>query len=96
METGRLLPIYQEAISGLQADIGRIPVEKAKAALLLLSGDKDTLWPSTRMAQQIVDWLKSCEYPYPVEHISYDVGHNVPEEAPQSWDKLYHFLKTHY
>jgi len=96
MQTHNFLKLYQEAIAGPQASVGRIPIEKSRAALLMLSGKKDRLWPSTQMALEIVKQLDAVKYPHAYEHVSYDVGHNVPDEAPESWNKLFGFLKNHY
>jgi len=70
-----------------------IPVEKMSAAVLLLSGEKDRIWPSTEMSKRIVRRLKENQYTYPFRHISYDAGHNIRVE---SWPDLLQFLKKHY
>ena len=51
-----------------------IPVEKMKASLLLISGKMDTLWPSTKSADMIVERLKEKKYPYPYEHVAFEHG----------------------
>ena len=43
-----------------------IPVENAKATIILLSGDKDNIWPSSYMANELVNRLKKKNYSYPV------------------------------
>jgi len=49
-----------------------IKVEKIKGPILLLSATKDEVWPSTPMAEKIVNRLKSKNYKYYYEHIKID------------------------
>jgi dienelactone hydrolase len=70
-----------------------IPVEKMSAAVLLLSGKKDAIWPSTEMSQRIIRRLADNRYKFPFQHISYDAGHNIRVE---SWPDLLRFIKKHY
>jgi len=70
-----------------------IPVEKMSAALLLLSGEKDAIWPSTEMSERIIHRLEKNLYKFPFQHISYDAGHNIREK---SWPNLLQFIKTNY
>ncbi len=70
-----------------------IPVEIMSAAVLLLSGEKDAIWPSTEMSERIIRRLEKNRYKFPFQHISYDAGHNIRVE---SWPDLLRFLKKHY
>ena len=70
-----------------------IPVEKMSAAILLLSGEKDEIWPSTKMSKRIIRRLEKNHYKFPFQHISYDAGHNIRVE---SWKDLLQFILTHY
>ncbi|MBT8329102.1 MAG: hypothetical protein KJN87_05305 [Desulfofustis sp.] len=70
-----------------------IPVENMSAAVLLLSGEKDAIWPSTEMSKRIIQRLEDNQYNFPFQHISYDAGHNIRAE---SWPDLIQFLKKHY
>ena len=70
-----------------------IPVEKMSAAVLLLSGKKDKVWPSTDMSKRIIQRLEDNQYDYPFHHISYDAGHNIRVE---SWPDLLQFIKKHH
>jgi len=96
MQTHRFLPIYTEAIEGPKAAVGRIKIENAKAHLLFVSGKKDELWPSYKMSEIMMQKLKEKEYPYHYEHLSYNTGHGVIHEVPESWDKIFGFLQTCY
>jgi len=79
---------YKEAVEPFA-----IPVEKMSAAILLLSGKKDAIWPSTEMSERIIQRLADNRYKFPFQHISYDAGHNIRVE---SWPDLLRFIKTHY
>jgi len=70
-----------------------IPVEKMSAAVLLLSGQKDSTWPSTEMSIRIMHRLKRYNYPFPFEHISYNAGHDI---RMMSWPDVMRFIKTHF
>ncbi|MBT8333924.1 MAG: prolyl oligopeptidase family serine peptidase, partial [Deltaproteobacteria bacterium] len=70
-----------------------IPVENMSAAVLLLSGEKDEIWPSTEMSRRIIQRLEANHYNFPFQHISYNAGHNIRAE---SWPDLLQFLNKHY
>lgn len=57
-----------------------IPVEKINGPILLLSGIKDQIWPSTYMGEQIVARLHMSEFPYSFDHQAFpDAGHGIAE-----------------
>jgi dienelactone hydrolase len=96
MQTLKLLPVYSEAIADPNAAKAKIRIEEAKAPILFVSGKRDELWPSYKMAESMVKRLKEKGYAYHYEHLSYDVKHGVIDEAPESWEKIIGFLETHY
>lgn len=56
-----------------------IPVERGKALLLLLSGDADAMWPSTRMGELVVARLEQHGQGERVRHVVYEgAGHFLP------------------
>lgn len=65
-----------------------IPVERANGPLLLLSGGKDALSPSTTMARALVDRMRSHSRAAEVRHIDFpECGHVIvrpwsPGKAP--------------
>lgn len=55
-----------------------IPVEQINGPIFLVSGDKDTLWPSSFMAERIVKRLTEKNFSHPVQHLRYaNAGHVV-------------------
>lgn len=55
-----------------------IPVERINGPILLLSGQDDTLWPSTRLSEMIVARLRAHKFRYPFEHVAYPgAGHLI-------------------
>jgi dienelactone hydrolase len=52
----------------------RIPVEKIKAPLLLVSGTDDETWPAGEFCTAIVTRLKKAGFPFEVKHISNEGG----------------------
>ncbi len=62
-----------------------IPVEHTHGAILLISAQDDGVWDSSRMADSIVNRLKSSHFSYPVQHLKYaHAGHRAgrPEIVP--------------
>lgn len=56
----------------------RIPVEKFKGPVLLLSGSDDGSWPSSLYSRMVAEHLKEVDHPYPVEHHDYEgAGHSI-------------------
>ena len=56
----------------------KIPVEKINGPVLLLSGDGDRLWPSSRMAEQIMVTLEQHGFSHARQHVCYPgAGHAV-------------------
>lgn len=56
----------------------RIPVEQIQGPVLLLSGDDDGFWPSTRYADQIVTQLQAGGHRWPAEHVhNRGAGHAI-------------------
>ena len=54
-----------------------IPVEKSQAAILLISGKEDRVWPSAAMAEMLVERLDRYKHPLPYRHLAYeDAGHS--------------------
>ena len=55
-----------------------IPVERINGAVLLISGQDDTVWASSYMAGQVVERLRRYDFQHPVIHLSYeDAGHAI-------------------
>lgn len=55
----------------------RIPVERIQGPLLLVSGDRDGLGPTSEWAEEIVASLRDHHFPYAVEHLRYpEAGHS--------------------
>jgi dienelactone hydrolase len=70
-------PLYHPALDDKSAVAdAAIPVEQGQAAILLISGQDDQMWPSARMAAMVVERLQRHHYPYLMQHLSYpDAGH---------------------
>ena len=53
-----------------------IPVEKTNGPILLISGEEDQMWPSTRMGDQIMRRLEAQAHPFASRHCRYPgAGH---------------------
>jgi dienelactone hydrolase len=53
-----------------------IPIERSRAAVLLLSGQCDDLWPSSLGAARVFERLAACRHPMAFEHVAYPgAGH---------------------
>ncbi|MFC4617709.1 acyl-CoA thioester hydrolase/BAAT C-terminal domain-containing protein [Camelliibacillus cellulosilyticus] len=55
-----------------------IPVEQSQAAILVVSGQDDKLWPSDRFGEQVVHRLSRSKYPYRFDHLTFKhAGHAI-------------------
>jgi len=55
-----------------------IPVERIQGGVVVISGDQDTLWPSSLMAERVMKRLAEHGHPYPAEHLRYPkAGHTI-------------------
>jgi dienelactone hydrolase len=58
----------------------RIPVEKVRGPVLLVSSLSDGMWPSAAMADRVTEALRAVRFPHRVEHLQYDaLAHAVPD-----------------
>lgn len=73
-----LLPRFANALATLERHPETvIPVERYRGALMLVCGEKDTLWPSCRMARQIVRRAATGGRTAPQLLAYRDAGHGV-------------------
>lgn len=55
-----------------------IPVERLQSPVLLISGEDDAMWPSTLMANMVVERLEEHNFQYPYKHLHYaGAGHGI-------------------
>ena len=78
--TGAFKGIYALYADGLadaaKVEQGSIPAERAEAAIVMICGEKDALWPSCPMARAVEARLKKAGYRHPVSLLAYpDAGH---------------------
>ena len=56
-----------------------IPVQKINGPVLLVSGDDDRVWPSTLLANKVMEQLKQAKHPFSDRHLAYaGAGHFIP------------------
>ena len=78
-----LLEFHKAAIRE-GAEHARIPIEKAKANILLLSGSDDQVWPADTMSQALVEKVGGR-----LEHLSFEnAGHTLTPPGLPSADRL--------
>ena len=66
------------------APAAQIPIEKTHGGVLLISGGKDGIWPSTRFADRIAARLQTTGFQHALLHLDYpDAGHAVFVGHPQ-------------
>ncbi|GCE23313.1 hypothetical protein KDK_71130 [Dictyobacter kobayashii] len=70
---------YMESLQNqIYLEQARIPVEKIRGPILIISGQEDLMWPSTLFGDMIEERLNNHYHPYPHQHISYaDAGHKI-------------------
>jgi pimeloyl-ACP methyl ester carboxylesterase len=74
------LPLFQMMLENRAAvEKASIPVEKINGPVLLISGNDDRMWPSTMLADMVMERLKQAKHPYPDRHLAYkSAGHFIP------------------
>ncbi|WP_046003359.1 acyl-CoA thioester hydrolase/BAAT C-terminal domain-containing protein [Pseudoalteromonas rubra] len=76
--TGTYTPAFESALDDAAAstlNAARIPVEKTNGPVLLVSARQDEIWPSHRMANNIIDSLQQADFAYLYDHIELPGGH---------------------
>jgi dienelactone hydrolase len=77
-KTAGIFGLYNDALPALsQHPDAVIPVEQILARILLICGEADSLWPSCRMTEQILDRLTSKGMPEAIVLRYKDAGHAV-------------------
>lgn len=74
-----LTPIFLHMHTDTEAvAAATIAVERINGPVLLISGDDDQMWPSTRFSRQVVERLRSQGSPHSFEHCAYPgAGHMI-------------------
>ena len=75
----RVVTRFMQGLKDQEAvEAARIPVEKINGPILLVSGTDDQLWPSTLMAETIMQQLQASGFDYPYKHIAIKgAGHSI-------------------
>jgi len=88
--TRRIAEFYE---AGMETYTDRIPpatikVEKINGPILLSSGGKDDIWPSSVMAFEIEKRLKTKQFPFEVKHLHFpNAGHGLFGLLPDQNDE---------
>jgi dienelactone hydrolase len=69
-----------EAVSAAPAE-AVIPIERSRAPILLVSGRGDRMWPSEKMAEQVVERRRAAKGAAPIDHRTYDDASHVLHDA---------------
>jgi dienelactone hydrolase len=79
-----LAPMYRAALDdAATVAAAAIPVERCEAPIMLISGDKDRMWPSSAMAQMLAARLAQAGKADRVVHLRYaNAGHSFMPWAP--------------
>jgi pimeloyl-ACP methyl ester carboxylesterase len=94
---GTLRKAYEKALqNSAQVEAATIPVEKIEGAILLISGKRDQMWPSTAMSEQVMSRLAARGFAYPHEHIAYDAGHSGYIMKKECLQAISGFLKANF
>ena len=77
----KLRPMYEQTLTQTDAvEKATIPIEKVNGPVLLLSGVDDTMWPSSEMAEAIIDRNNEKGSKIEIKHVKYeDAGHTLNE-----------------
>jgi dienelactone hydrolase len=77
-------PVYRAALENSAAvEAAGIPIEHTDVPILLISGDRDRMWPSSTMAEQLVARLASAGKSDQISHLRFrDAGHSFMPWRP--------------
>jgi homoserine acetyltransferase len=93
----RLRKMHEDALRNTARAVNAtIQVESIQGAILLISGDRDRLWPATHMSEQIMNRLKAKGFDNHYEHIVFSSGHNGIVMNRNSWRKAFDFLEEYF
>ncbi len=80
-ESRLLVDLYAASLDAASEEVmqrAEIPVEKIRGPVLLVSGQRDNLWPASRMTHAVRDRLRRNGHPFEVELLDFaDAGHEV-------------------
>ncbi|PWV56883.1 acyl-CoA thioester hydrolase/BAAT C-terminal domain-containing protein [Chitinophaga sp. S165] len=92
MMNGKLRGAFEAMLKDTVAEqLALIRVENIKGSILLISGTKDEICPSSEMCDRMVRRLRDKHFPYRFEHLKFEGGHGEPLKH---FDKVYEFLET--
>lgn len=77
---GDIGAVMERILAQPEAEAARIPVERMRAALFLLSSRGDEMWPATRMAERIMARLDAMPDAPAHEHLAVAGGHTAVVE----------------
>ncbi len=75
----RATPSFEKMLHNEDAvSRARIPVERIRGPILMISGTDDQLWPSTRMSNMVANTLEKNGHPFAVEQLIFEgAGHAI-------------------
>jgi dienelactone hydrolase len=74
---GDIGAVMERILAQPEAEAARIPVERIRAAVFLLSSRGDEMWPATRMAERIMARLDALPDAPVHEHLAVEGGHTA-------------------
>ena len=85
-----LAPIYRTALDNVDAAAAAaIPIERTRARILLIAGDKDRMWPASQMADMLKARLAEVGRADQVVHLRYpNAGHGLTPWTPTVGSRL--------
>lgn len=92
---GNWTPMYLESLKQEGKVVeASIEVEKINGPIILFSGTKDKMWPSTLLCNMVINRLSNHRFPFYFEHFAYDHGHAV-DRREDALVQLMKFLQEH-
>ncbi len=71
------------ATKGTQPYLDKVPIEKIKAPILILSSKNDSVWPSYKSGIYIENRLKEAGFQYEYKHVAYEnMSHALITKLP--------------
>ncbi|MEG1620341.1 MAG: acyl-CoA thioester hydrolase/BAAT C-terminal domain-containing protein [Oscillospiraceae bacterium] len=80
--------IYEDALAKVNPE-SIIPVENISGAILLVSAEYDSMWPSKHSCEKIMERLNLNNFPYPYKHLNYKYASHMILPFASNLNHLY-------
>ena len=74
---GDIGAVMERILAQPEADAARLPVERIRGPVLLVSSNRDEMWPAQRMAERMMARLDAAKFAHAHEHLAVEGSHTA-------------------